>query len=161
MKSSQVNKLYSKLTPHEQAALCFEAAVRRDDAELEAIKSAIEWGTYQCPNYDFRQRSYGLFMLAAQYGIEYWKNRALMLVACEMAEDGSDKTDQAANQFFVKTIALELALIEVCKLIRVDVRAIKKMASCPPDEAKGFELPEVDAELVKQYEEMLGGLVEP
>jgi len=38
MKSSQVDKLYSKLTPHEQASLYFEAEVRRDDAEIKVIK---------------------------------------------------------------------------------------------------------------------------
>ena len=37
MKPAQVNKLYSKLTPHEQAALVFEAAVNRDDDETKAI----------------------------------------------------------------------------------------------------------------------------
>lgn len=157
MKPTQVNKLYSKLTPHEQAALVFEAVARQDEGEANSIMEQVERKHYLASHVDYSRRIQTLTALVGQYGIEYWKNRALMLVACEMAEDGSDKTDQTANQFFVKTIALELALIEVCKLIRVDVRAIKKMASCPPDEAKGFELPEVDSDLVKQYEEMLSG----
>ena len=159
MKPSQVNKLYAKLTPHEQAALAFEAAVRLDESEVNAILSHVERKTYVMPHADYQRRAYGLQALVGQYGIEYWKNRALMLAACEMADKGNHQAEQTANQFFAKTIALELALIKVCESIKVDVAAIKQMVSCPLDEAKGYELPKVGTEIVNQYVEMLEGLV--
>ncbi|MDP3332598.1 MAG: hypothetical protein Q8Q40_16445 [Methylococcaceae bacterium] len=159
MKPSQVNKLYSKLTPHEQAALAFEAAVRLNGNEVDAILEQVERKTYITLHADYHRRAYGLQFLAGQYGIEYWKNRALMLLACDKFDKGEQQGEQIANQFFNKTVALELALIEVCKQLGVDVEAIKKMAGCLPDEFKGYDLPEVDSELIKQYVDMFSGLI--
>ncbi len=158
MKPAQVNKLYAKLTPQEQAVLAFEAAVRLDENEVDVILAQVERKTYVMLHADCQRRIYGLQAFAGQYGVEYWKNRALMLVACEMADKGNQQAEQTANQFFAKTIALELALIEVCKKIKVDVVTIKQMASCPIDEAKGYKLPEVDTEIVNQYVELFSGL---
>ena len=42
MKPAQVNKLYSKLIPHEQAALVMEAAARLDESEADAIMEQVE-----------------------------------------------------------------------------------------------------------------------
>lgn len=159
MKPNQVNKLYSKLTPHEQAALAFEAAVRLNGNEVDAILEQVERKTYITLHADYHRRAYGLQFLVGQYGIEYWKNRALMILACDKFDKGEHQGEQIANQFFNKTVALELALIEVCKQIKVDVGTIKKMASCLPDEFKGYDLPEVDTELIKQYADMFAGLV--
>ena len=155
MKPAQVNKLYAKLTPHEQAVLAFEAAVRLDGNEVDAILEQVERKTYITVYADYQRWAYGLMALVGQYGIEYWKNRALMLVACEIADDDNQQTEQTANQFFTRTIALELALIEVCKKTKVNVQAIRKMASCPPDDPEKYKFPEVDEELVKQYSDLL------
>ena len=52
MKPAQVNKLYSKLIPYEQAALCFEAAARQDEAEINDIVDSIEKHSYRCLHTD-------------------------------------------------------------------------------------------------------------
>jgi chromosome condensin MukBEF ATPase and DNA-binding subunit MukB len=157
MKPSQVNKLYSKLTPYEQAALVIEAAARLDESEADAIMAQVERKHYIATHADYTRRIQALTALTGQYGIEYWKNRALMLIACEYAEQGSQQAEAQALQFLAKSVALESAIVEICNRLKVDVMAIKKMAGCPDDETPEFLTP-VDAELVKQYIESYAGL---
>lgn len=154
MNANQVNKLYTKLTPQEQAGLVFEAAVNRDESQVDAILNRVERKTYIAVHADYARRIHELMTLVGQYGIEYWKNRTLMLLACEQAEKGVLGAEENANKFFTKTVALEIAMINVCKSYKVDVAAIKNMASCPVHEAEDFDFPEVDAQLVQQYTEL-------
>lgn len=160
MKPSQVNKLYSKLTPYEQATLCFEALARRDGSTADAIIEQVERKTYVSLHWDFRERSYGLQALIGQYGIEYWKNRTLMLIACDYADQGKQEAEAPALQFLAKCLALESAIVEVCNRLKVDVKAIKTMAGCPDDDVKPEELQKADAALVKQYADMFAGLID-
>lgn len=157
MKPAQVNKLYSKLTPHEQAALVIEAAARLDESEADVIMEQVERKHYIATHADYTRRIHALTSLIGQYGIEYWKNRALMFLACEHAEQGSQQAEDSALRFLAKTMALESAIVEVCNRLKVDVMAIKKMAGCPDNEAQEFLTP-VDVELVKQYIESYAGL---
>jgi hypothetical protein len=150
MRPSQINKLYSKLTPHEQVALSFEAAVRRDEAEFDAIIDSVPRVIYQCVHNDFQQRITGLFALAGDYGINYWKTRALMMTALH-ASDDKDGYDEFVIRFAEKMASMNIALIDICQLIKVDAEAIKTMADC-----KGQ--PTFDkyakTELIEQYTEM-------
>lgn len=159
MKPSQVNKLYSKLTPYEQAALVIEAAARLDEAEADAILAQVERKHYLSPHSDYTRRIHALTALIGQYGIEYWKNRALALVACEYADQGHQEVEATALQFLAKAVALETAIFEVCKRLKVDVKAIKKMAGCPDEDAKPSELAKTNQELVEQYIDMFSGLI--
>jgi hypothetical protein len=154
MKATQVNKLYAKLTPHEQAALVFEAAVRLDESDVDAILESVERKPYMSLHWDYIRRCYGLQSLVSQYGIDYWKNRSLMLMACNLAEDGNAEAESNAMRFFAKIVAMELALFETCNLLKVDIVAIKKMAGCPDNDVKASELPKADEELVKQFAEL-------
>ncbi|OAI18962.1 hypothetical protein A1507_08660 [Methylomonas koyamae] len=74
--------------------------------------------------------------LAGQYGIEYWKCRTLMLIACEYADQGNDGAEAPALRFLAKAVALEAAMVQVCKQLKVDVKAIKTMPDCPDDDVK-------------------------
>jgi hypothetical protein len=154
MKPAQVNKLYAKLKPEEQAALVFEAAARLDSDEVDTILEYVERKTYFTVHADYHRRAFGLQWLVAQYGIEYWKIRALLLKACNKADDGDQQATDTAFLFLAKVVALEIALAEICKLIKVDMAAIKKMAGCPDGDAHPDELPPVDAELVRQYTDL-------
>lgn len=160
MKPAQVNKLYAKLTPHEQAALVIEAAARFDESEADAIMEQVERKHYLTCHADYTRRIHALTALVGQYGIEYWKVRTLMLLACEYVDQGNQQADAAALRFLAKCLALEAAIVEVCNRLKVDVKAIKTMAGCPDDDVKPEELPKVDAELLKQYVDILGGLIE-
>ena len=159
MKSAQVNKLYAKLTPQEQAALVTEAAARLDESEADAIMGQVERKHYLAPHADYTQRIHALTVLVGQYGIEYWKIRTLMLLACENADQGNKQADNTALRFLAKCVALESAIVEVCKLAKVDIKAIKIMAGCPGDDVKPEALQQADAELVRQYTDMFAGLV--
>ena len=53
MKQQQVNKLYSKLTPQEQSALLFEAAIRKDENEVDLILDYVEMRTYSIPHLNY------------------------------------------------------------------------------------------------------------
>ncbi len=149
MKPEQVNKLYSKLTPQEQAALCFEAAIRLDEAEIKVIVNCVEKHTYQIPHSDYRQRATGLYMLALYYGTQYWRNRAFMMTALNLSSDDEGKEyGDIAVRFASKLGSMDKALIDVCGRVKVDIKAIKTLADCK-DELAFSEY--VEAELVEQY----------
>ncbi|MCQ8130152.1 hypothetical protein [Methylomonas rivi] len=160
MRPSQVNKLYAKLTPHEQAALVIEAASRFDESEADAIMEQVERKHYIATHADYTRRIHALTALVGQYGIEYWKNRTLMLLACEHADLGNHDAEAPALRFLAKVLALESAIVEVCNRLKVDVLAIKKMAGCPYNDVKPEELKKADVELVQQYTDMFSGLVQ-
>ena len=150
MRAAQVNKLYSKLTPHEQADLSFEAAARLDEAEINDIVDSVEKHTYRCLHADYRQRATGLFMLALFYGAQYWKNRALMMMALNLSSDDDINSVQLAVRFLAKLASMDAALIDVCRRIKVDVDSVKTMADCRDEPAFNDY---AEAELVGQYTE--------
>jgi hypothetical protein len=154
MKTAQVNKLYGKLTPQEQASIVLEAVSRLDESTVDAVLGQVERKTYLSVHADYIRQMNALQWLISVYGLEYWKNRALMLAACDMVEAGNKHAEERANQFFVKTVAIELALVAVCQQFKVDVSAIKTMVDCVPNEMEGYEMPEVDKELIKKYAEL-------
>jgi chromosome condensin MukBEF ATPase and DNA-binding subunit MukB len=159
MKPSQVNKLYSKLTPHEQAALVIEAAARLDENEADAIMAQVERKHYISTHADYTRRIHALTSLIGQYGIKYWQIRTLMLLACEYADQDNQQAEATALQFLAKAVALEAAMVEVCKRLKVDIKAIKKMAGCPDEDVKPEELEKANKKLVEQYTDMFAGLV--
>jgi hypothetical protein len=159
MKIREVNKLYAKLTPQEQAALAIEAAARHDENEIDAILAQVERRHYLSAHADYTRRINVLMTLAGQYGIEYWKCRTLMLVACDYADQCNEEAEAPALRFLAKALALESAIVEVCKLAKVDINAIKRMAGCPEDDVKPEALETADKALVKQYTELFAGLV--
>ena len=124
MKAAQVNKLYSKLTPHEQAALVFEAAARLDDEEVDAILEHVEKRDYRCCHADYQRRTMGLRNLVGLYGTHHWRTLALLSMAENSGE--TDKTTALLSQL----AALEAALTETCDRYKVNIAAVKKLAEC-------------------------------
>lgn len=160
MKPAQMNKLYSKLTPHEQAALVIEALARFDEREADAIMEQVERKHYLATHADYTRRVHALTVIVGQYGIEYWKIRALMYLACDhAAEQDNQKAESPALLFLAKAVALEAAIVEVCKSLKVEVSAIKKMAGCLDENVKPETLQKADTQLVKQYVDMFPNLV--
>jgi hypothetical protein len=152
MKASQVNKLYSKLTPHEQAALSFDALVRGDEAEADAIVDSVPRVIYQCVHNDYQERVTGLFMLVGDYGINYWKTTAALLMACNLSSDDENMDfSEMLLRFLAKIASMDAALTDVCQLFKVDVESVKKLADCEDQPAFSQY---VDAELVEQYTEL-------
>ncbi|MDT4290379.1 hypothetical protein RO575_12480 [Methylomonas sp. MO1] len=159
MKPAQVNKLYAKLKPYEQAALVVEAAARHDESAIDDILAHVELRHYLAPHADYTRQIHALTTLVGQYACEYWRIRTLMLLACEYVDQGNQQADNTALRFLAKCVALESAIVEVCKLAKVDIKAIKTMAGCPCDDVKPEALQKADAELVRQYTDMFAGLL--
>lgn len=155
MKPAQVNKLYSKLTPEQQAALVIEYAAKKDFDTVDEIISHVERKTYSDYHADYMRRSHGLLLLAGNYGIEYWKNRALMLYALWCMKGKESKVaaefEETIDKYFDKATALESALIEICQRLGIDMLAIKEIAGVSQKDILTKAGRAEDAELVKQY----------
>jgi hypothetical protein len=131
MKPESVEKLYTKLTPHEQAALSFGAATRLDEAEMDTILGSVEKKNYICPHKDYQRRMACLMALSQFYGIKYWKTRAMMALLFAHAETVADKKYQDDGfELIDRLAAMDTALVKVCATLKVDAGAIRKMAEC-------------------------------
>lgn len=157
MKAAQVDKLYTKLTPVEQAALAFEAIARNDDAELAVIVGSVERLAYRCTHWAFRQRGWCLLDLAKYYGLIYWKTRTYMEVEHSLAKQNNDPEIQAtAFGLLERLLAMDVALANVCGKMNIDVMTVKKLALCE-DEAAFSD--NGNPELVKEYTELFMGII--
>ena len=151
MKRQQVNKLYSQLTPQEQAALLFEAAIRQDESEANLILDSVERRTYSAPHVDYQQRITGLMSLSGCYGIMYWKT--LCQLSALLALSLNDACyDKAARLFINKINSMDIALESVCKELNIDVDAIKKFAECSDYQPK-FDV-DMENQFVDEYTEL-------
>ena len=151
MKTSQINKLYSKLTPRELAVLAFEASVNDDIANMKIIMSAVAKHEYRMPDIEYMHRSNGLVLLSWFYRGEYWKNLAMGFSICFAGLPGK-QNDKLADRYAAKLAAMDEALNQVCNQLNVDVQAIKKTAECLED-MEPIPQGENHAELVKLYAE--------
>jgi hypothetical protein len=145
--TTQVDKLYQKLTPEELARLAFDASVRGDDDEYSAILSNVGKRTYVCLNQEFSLRLNEYIGLAMFYGMVYWKHRTYMAYA-EAAAKGDDKPKDLIFDLLDKVIAMDIALQEVCTKANIDHMAVKKLAGCDDE----YTHDKCDNEaLVKEY----------
>jgi len=159
MKTAQLDKLYSKLTPYEQAGLFFEAAVRQDNAELEVIVNSLERRPYRALRPEFTKRKEGLFMLAWTYGIEYWRNREMMIRAIAVYhKTGSEAALYVGLNAADELTGMEAALVDVCKRTSINIDAVKTVAQCK-DEIIFDNEEFVNPEIVKQYTELFMSMV--
>ena len=156
MKQHQVNKLYSKLTPHEQASLAFEAAMRIDDSEVGLILDSVERITYSGPHLDYQKCAQGLMNLSGVYGIVYWKTLC-QLCALTALYSNDDNYNVTAQHFINNLKSMDAALEAVCKKFRVNVTPIKQFAECN-DYGPDFG-GESDNRLVELYIEMFSKIV--
>jgi len=156
MKQQQINKLYNKLTPNEQAALLFEAAIRKDENEVDVILHSIERRTYSAPHIDYQQRMTGLISLSGCYGVTYWKTLCQLssLMALSLDDDSYDKT---ARLFINKISSMDSALETVCKELNVDMSAVKQFAECN-DYHPNFD-DDIENQFVEQYTELFSKIV--
>ena len=157
MQHAQVEKVYPKLTPHEQAALAFEALMRGDDDERLTILGSVGKKHYQCLDQRFSLRLNGYIGLGMFYGMVYWKTRSYMEVTSSKYDECGDEADQKAVFVLLdRLFAMETALQEVCAKINIDVLAVKKFAQCEdeytPDKSS-------NEELVKEYAGLFMGIV--
>jgi hypothetical protein len=88
-------------------------------------------------------------VLASSYSIEHWKSRALMLQACVYdLRDDNEELEAFGIQCFKRLASLEVALIEACKVAKVDIESVKTFA-CNSDFKSFTEI--VEPDLVDEY----------
>jgi hypothetical protein len=158
MKSSQLDKLYSKLTPTELGTMAFDALARLDENEADLIVNSVEWQTYRSVHADYRRRVERLVLLTSCYSMEHWKTRALMLQAfCLYSRDGDEDLGDLGINLFYRLQAVEVALVEVCEQAKIDIESVKSFACI-----SGFKpLPEyADLELVGEYVVSFSGILD-
>ena len=151
MKAQQVNKLYSKLTPHEQAALAFESVVRKDTNEADLILDSVKMKTYLMPDLDYQQRMQGLSNLSSVYGMIFWK-ALFVLSTLTRTYLSRDDLPEAIKQYIKRLNSIDAALTEICEQLNIDVVTIKEIAEC-----NDFDLDlgdEIDEKFVEQYSEL-------
>lgn len=152
MKPLQINKLYSHLTPHEQANLAFTAAIRHDETEVELILNAVEKKTYITAHADYHNRIHGLVQLSGVFGTAYWKT-FFKLSTANLSKTG-EAFDKVAQKHINEFIALNTALNRVCKLLQINSEAIRTFAECkginPTFEGLPFK-GIANEDLLKQY----------
>lgn len=128
MKRQQLDKIYSKLTPHEQANLAFEAAIRHDEQDLDLIMNAIEQKTYVTGHADYHIRNHGLIQLSGMFGIVYWKT-FFKLSTAHLDKTGKD-FNKIAQKHVDEFIAINTALNTVCEALKINPEVIRKYAEC-------------------------------
>ena len=131
MKQQQVNKLYSKLTPHEQASLAFEAAMRKDGDDVDLILDSVERCTYITTHKEYLVRSHALVHLSGIYGIFFWKTLCQLGVLTGLYIDSKDVKYISVTQRYMNEIySMNLALEVVCKELKIASNVIKAFAEC-------------------------------
>lgn len=150
MKQQQINKLYSKLTPSEQANLAFVASQKSDERELNLILNSVEKLSYITAHVEYHERIDGLIQLAGMFGTTYWKT--FFLISTYNLSKTGQALDDIAQKHINEFIALNIALDNVCQLLNIDDEIIRISAQCRginPD-FKGV----ADDTLITQYTEV-------
>jgi hypothetical protein len=152
MKPSHIDKLYSRLTPKEQACMVLEAAANSDEAQVDAVIASVERKQYYGLHADYTTHMQKLIAVVGIYGTEYWKNRALMLAACNLLDETSDPdVIDAANRFYEKAIALDVAAEKVCQHLGCDIRSVNSIIGGIPITTDFQDITQPDQELVNMY----------
>lgn len=157
MKPNQFNKLLSKLTSEEQAALMFNAVARADNKEIDVILACVPKHAYTSPDADYRNRLVLIQTLVSNYGIEYWKLRALISQAKDFARQGYVEIEIAISKLLAKAVALEIAIVEACNQLKLDVELVKTSIDDFGLGGLPKELPPANKALVDSYVAILIG----
>jgi hypothetical protein len=122
MRLNNIEKLYKKLSPTHAATLVFEAAIRRDNGEMEAIADSQPQVYFVGASHAYRSRVMGLINLALFYGTTYWQARALAI------QTSYTMDESATTKALTKIGSVEQALIETCSVLGVDIAAVKSLS---------------------------------
>lgn len=155
--AAQVEKLYKKLTSEELAGLAFEALARQDGIELDTVVGNVKTQVYKCKDWGYRWRLVGLTDLYKYYSMIYWKNRAYMANVDNFIKEGDVKLQNLLDRLIDETVAMDVALQDVCNKQGIDFMKVKKLALCE-NEASFTESdkPDLVAEFVGLFEATLG-----
>lgn len=145
-KQNPTTKLYAKLAPEEQAALVIQALAYDDSSQADAIIAQVQRRDYRCMDQDYIRRVESLRLIAFRYGLEFWRSRAAFFYFCAIGNE------VYGDKSLIKLASLEEAFRRVCKRMRVDGDALKKITAC--DKTFGIR----DDALREEVDERIVGL---
>lgn len=151
----RLTKAYRGLDADQLAALAFHYSAEANELELKRLEDAVPLKDYRCPDVKYQARMDSLFRLSAFWGIEHWRSRcrkAELLGAAlaarrrankqteEKAPDAieaDEKADElldAHEQAERHLLALDAALVAICKGKGIDPADVRKLADTKPFE---------------------------
>lgn len=153
-------KLYSELTPKQQAALAFNYLAEQNGKEAEKVHEAVAWHNGQ-----FKDASYSLWrdrfiQICLIVGLEYWrissyKNQAMICIAETDNLTNEKIMIDAARAGFARLVSLKLVLKTICAENNFSYKASLKFANIPDtDVIDSFIEPDLDF-YAAWYEELL------
>jgi hypothetical protein len=152
-----IHNLYQKLLPEELAGLAFEASMRKDNDEYDAILASVDKQPYICLNQRFVKHNNGLMDLALFYGMTYWRTRTYLMSADSLQNaQGNTLTENLINHFVDSLRAMDVALQWICAEHGIDVISVKKLSFC--DSEYIFEKSE-ESGLVAEYIDIFNRLI--
>jgi len=92
---------------------------------------------------DYHNRAYGLIQLSGVFGIAYWK--AFFNLSTQGLTKAGVALDRETQKDIDKFIALNTALTNFCKILKIDSDTIREYAEC-----KGI-MPKFEGEVDKMY----------
>lgn len=155
MKRKQLHKLYSQLTPEEQAALVFEASTKQDKSEADEILNFVSIKNYSMPSLDYQQRMQGLSNLSGVYGMVFWK-ALFLLSSLQSVHPDSYFLPEAIKQHIKRFNSIDVALTSICEQLHISVSTIKQLAECSDFQLDFGE--DIDSQYVEQYKELFANI---
>jgi len=155
MKRPELQRVYSKLTPQEQAALVFEASTRQDKSEADVILNCVSIKNYSMPDLDYQQRMQGLSNLSGVYGMVFWK-ALFLLSSFKWTQFDNDFLPETIKQHIKRFNSIEVAIEAICKQMNIKVSTLKEIAECDtlnPDFGD-----EIDSQYVRQYNQLFASI---
>lgn len=174
MKEKRTTKLYEGLSPKQKAALTLHYIGEQDAAEIERIRSTVEWKTYRCIDAEYTDWRDRFFDASLVWGVMYWRalfiheldasafHRAVHRLLDSKADGEErkafDEADQAQERSLARVVALQEALKDVCQQHGLDHEDVTKLAGasmmermgCEPDTACQAEVTQVLLEVLPE-----------
>ena len=134
---TDITKLYKQLTPKELGNLAVDAIISKDFKGAELIKNSVERKTYECNDMEYQSRLNGIVQLGLFYGVEWWKNQALLTAGLWLTnqtepdtniQNHDDDAIAAIKELQARLASLELAINQICEQSQIDINAVKYWA---------------------------------
>ena len=122
MKPEQIDKLYKKLTPAEQASLAFEALVTVGPDEANTIHESVDPRAY----HNYMLRFYHINLLAFYFGSIFWKTVAQLMSTCHSESSDVELILALDSQL----ASMDKAIADICIEMKIDILSMRKMAGC-------------------------------
>lgn len=140
MKTTQLTKIYEKMTNKERAVLALSISGENNTFELEKLESSVTWKNYNCIDFHYRQWRDGLTHMISFWAIEHWRLRTQQIgsLAQHILLSQKQRREEADDALIVllrwesRLLGLDRALENICIKHRLDIESIRRLAGADP-----------------------------